>query len=508
MNSSKWSFTGLAIVSAAVGALGLLMTQNAIGLENEKAAPPAVSQTVTAPVRAFSQAFEAVASQVRPAVVSVYSEKSVKMNSEDWNLPFGNGNNDLFRQFFGREWQGPQGQQSPQQQQHEYKVPQHGMGSGMILDKQGHILTNYHVVRDVDKLKVQLADKREFPAEVVGTDPKSDVAIIHIKGKVPENLPTVKLGASGALKVGDWVLAIGAPFGLTQTVTAGIISATGRSDVGIADYEDFLQTDAAINPGNSGGPLVNMDGEVIGMNTAIATGYGQFAGVGFAIPSDMIQGFVPTLSKGGTITRGFLGVTIQDLNDTLATQFKVHDTKGALVSGVKNDTPAGKAGLKAGDVIVGYNGQTIDNTRDLRKLVAATTPDSKVAMKVWRDGKETSLDVTVGKMPAQDLASTKGGSEQQSGEAGQLGLRVQPLTSELAKEFGYEGQHGVLISGVEPGSPAELADLQSGDLIEEANRQPVTTVDELRAALGKSKDMALLLIKRKDASLYVTLKMS
>ena len=181
MNSSKWSFTGLAIVSATVGALGLLMTQNAIGLENEKAAPPAVSQTVTAPVRAFSQAFEAVASQVKPAVVSVYSEKSVKMNSEDWNLPFGNGN-DLFRQFFGREWQGPQGQ-SPQPQHHEYKVPQHGMGSGMILDKQGHILTNYHVVSDVDKVKVQLADKREFAAEVVGTDPKSDVAIIRIKGQ-------------------------------------------------------------------------------------------------------------------------------------------------------------------------------------------------------------------------------------------------------------------------------------------------------------------------------------
>jgi serine protease Do len=500
MKAKRWNIMGLVVAGALVGAAGVVTSQKAIGLEGEKAAPPPVSPAVTAPLRAFSQAFETVASQVKPAVVSVYSEKTVKMNGQDGNLPFGN---DLFRQFFGQQWSGPQGSMPPQL--HEYKVPQHGMGSGMILDKQGHILTNYHVVRDVDKLKVQLADKRQFEAEVVGSDPKSDVAIIHIKGKVPENLPTVKLGSSGALKVGDWVLAVGAPFGLTQTVTAGIISATGRNDVGIADYEDFLQTDAAINPGNSGGPLVNMEGEVIGMNTAIATGYGQFAGVGFAIPSDMIQGFVPTLSKGGAITRGFLGVAIQDLNDTLATQFQVHDTKGALVSQVNNDTPASKAGLKSGDVIVRYDGKPINDTRELRKLVAATTPESKVAMVIMRDGKEKSLDVTVGKLPAKELAAAKGEGIAPS-DAGQLGLRVQPLTSELAREFGYDGQRGVLISGVDPGSPAALADLQSGDLIMEANRQPVTTVDELRNALGKSKDMALLLIKRKDASLYVTVR--
>jgi serine protease Do len=391
------------------------------------------------------------------------------------------------------------------EQHRQYNVPQRGMGSGMILDKEGHILTNYHVVRDVDKLKVQLADKREFEAEVVGTDPKSDVAIIHIKGKVPENLPTVKLGSSSALKVGDWVMAVGAPFGLTQTVTAGIISATGRNDVGIADYEDFLQTDAAINPGNSGGPLVNMDGEVIGMNTAIATGFGQFAGVGFAIPSDMIQGFVPTLTKGGTITRGFLGIGIQDLSDALATQFNVHDTKGALVSQVTNESPAGKAGLKAGDVIVNYDGKPVDNTRDLRKLVASTAPDHKVPVEVMRDGKEMKLDVTVGKMPAKELAAaTKEGTQPSS--AGQLGLRVEPLSSELAKQFGYEGEHGVLIRSVDPGSPAALADLQPGDLITEANRQSVASVDELKNALGKSKDSALLLIKRKDASMYVSLK--
>jgi serine protease Do len=302
-------------------------------------------------------------------------------------------------------------------------------------------------------------------------------------------------------------MAVGAPFGLTQTVTAGIISATGRNDVGIADYEDFLQTDAAINPGNSGGPLVNMDGEVIGMNTAIATGLGQFAGVGFAIPSDMIQGFVPTLSKGGTITRGFLGVGIQDLNDTLAAQFKAHDTKGALISQVNSDTPASKAGLKAGDVIVNYNGKAIDNTIDLRTMVAATTPDTKVPVEVMRDGKEMKLDVTVGKMPAKELASTNSKENAQPNATGQLGLRVEPLTSELAQEFGYTGEHGVLIRGVDPGSPAALASLQTGDLITEANRQPVASIDDLKNALSKSKDSALLLIKRKDASMYVSLKL-
>ena len=507
MKSKKWSITGLVLVGALVGAAGALLSQHAAGLENEKSAPPPISQAVTAPVRAFSQAFEAVAARVKPAVVSVYSEKSVKMNSEDWNLPF--GNNDLFRQFFGQGWPGLQGQgQGPSPQQHrESKVPQHGMGSGMILDQQGTILTNYHVVRDVDKLRVKLADKRQFDAEVIGTDPKSDVAIIRIKGKVPDNLPTVKLGKSGDLKVGDWVLAVGAPFGLTQTVTAGIISATGRNDVGITDYEDFLQTDAAINPGNSGGPLVNMDGEVIGMNTAIATGMGQFAGVGFAIPSDMIQGFVPALTKGGTITRGFLGVTIQDLNDTLAKKFQVSDTKGALVSQVNKDTPAGKAGLKAGDVIVRYDGKPIDDTRELRKLVANTKPDTKVGVMVMRDGKETTVDVAVGKMPAQQLAAATPKGGVQPGSLDQLGLRVEPLTSELAQQFGYDGQRGVLISGVEPGSPAGLADLQAGDLIMDANRQPVTSVDELKTALGKDKDMALLLIKRKDASLFITLKL-
>lgn len=498
MNSKKWNIAGLAVVGATVGTVGIL-TDRAIGLENAKTPTAAVNPAVTAPVRQLSEAFEAVAAVVKPAVVSVYSDKAVKMESgeADGQVP------DMFRQFFGQE--GP-GQQGPGPQHHQQRSAPHqrGMGSGMILDKEGHILTNNHVVKDADTLRVKLADKREFEAEVVSTDPKTDVAIIRIKGKVPNNLPTVKLGASSALKVGDWVMAVGAPFGLTQTVTAGIISATGRNDVGITDYEDFLQTDAAINPGNSGGPLVNMDGEVIGMNTAIATGMGQNAGVGFAIPSDMIQGFLPTLTKGGAITRGFLGVGIQDLNESLAKQFNAKDTNGALVSQVSKDTPAGKSGLQVGDVIVSFNGKAIDSSIVLRQMVAATAPDTKVPVEVLRDGKQIKIDVTVGKMPGKEVAAANNNKEDaQPSEGAKLGVRVEPLNSELAQELGYTDEHGVLIREVEPGSPAATAALQPGDLITEANRKPVASVEELKSALGKSKDTALLLIKRKDASMYV-----
>lgn len=456
-----------------------------------------ISEAITGPARALSRAFEAAASQVTPGVVSVYSEKTIKMGNELFPFPFGS---DLFRQFFGRDFD--QQRQPSQPQQRGYV--QHGMGSGMILDPQGNILTNYHVIKDVDQIKVQLSDKRQFPAEVVGTDPKSDVAVIRIKGKAPANLPVVQLGDSSALKVGDWVLAVGAPFGLTQTVTAGIISATGRADVGITDYEDFLQTDAAINPGNSGGPLVNIDGEVIGMNTAIATGLGQFAGVGFAIPSNMIRSYLPTLIKGGAIIRGYLGVAIQDLSDELARQFKAPNTKGALISQVNKDTPADKAGLKPGDIVTSFQGKPVENSRELRQQVASTPPETKVNLTILRDGKEQALPVTLGKLPAQGGSNPSPGGE--PGSLDNFGLSVEPLTPELAKQLGYQGQKGVVIGNVEPGSLAAMANLQAGDLIVEANRQPVESVEDLRNALANSKETVLLLIRRKEATLYVTMR--
>lgn len=459
--------------------------------------PPPLTAAVTAPAKALSDAYAAVAAHVRPAVVSVYSEKMIRYQSPDNAFPFGD---DFFRQFFGQ--QGPQRRSAPK----EYKVPQRGMGSGMILDKAGHILTNYHVVKDVDEIQVKLPDKREFKAEVVSTDPKTDVAVIRIKGKVPADLPTVQLGNSDALRVGDLVMAIGAPFGLTQTTTTGIISAIGRSDVGVADYEDFLQTDAPINPGNSGGPLVNMDGQVIGMNSAIATNSGQSAGVGFAIPSNMISAMLPILTKGGKITRGLLGVGIQDLDKDLAKQFNLSDDNGALVTSVSPGSAAEKAGIQVGDVITGFNGKAIESSRDLRNRVGSVPPGAKVKLDLVRNGKPLTLAATIGEATPEAAAAEGAAPEQ----AAKLGLSVQPLTPELAQRYGLTEKTGLVIADVDPGSPAAQAGLQEGDLIVEVNRKRVTQVSELQSAVAASRKEGsiLLLVKRKNLSLFVALPLN
>jgi serine protease Do len=495
--------TKIRILSISAGlalfvCLGLVLSIGASRAPQPTVKPAAISESTIAPALQLEKAFAAVAAHVKPAVVSVYSEKTVKYEAPEFPFPFGD---DFFRQFFG------QPHSNPQAQPREYKVPQRGMGSGMIIDKQGHILTNYHVVADVDKLNVRLADQRRFDAEIVGTDPRSDVAIIKIKGHVPDDLPTVDLGDSDALQVGDLVIAVGAPFGLTQTVTQGIISATGRQDVGVSDYEDFLQTDAPINPGNSGGPLVNMRGQVIGINSAIATSVGQFAGVGFAIPINMVKTMLPTLIKGGKITRGMLGIVIQDVNEDLAKQFHLPEAKGALVSQVRRNSPASEAGIKVGDVVVGYDGKQVEDTRQLRNFVAATKPGSRATIEVIRNGKHETLTATIGTLTeetAEAGEAPSGGGDQLAA----LGLRVKTLTPQLARQFGLENEKGVLIAGVEGGSIASMAGLQAGDVIAEVDRHRVTDVGELEAALtkAKDKDRVLFLIKRKGGSLFVVLQ--
>jgi len=303
-------------------------------------------------------------------------------------------------------------------------------------------------------------------------------------------------------------MAIGAPFGYRQTVTEGIISATGRSDVGIADYEDFLQTDTPINPGNSGGPLVNMRGEVIGMNSAIATSVGQFAGVGFSIPSNMIKTMLPKLVRGEKIVRGQLGVVIQELTKDLAKQFGLPESKGVLVSQVNKDSPADKAGIKVGDVIARYDGHDVQDVRHLRDMVSATTPGTEVKIEVIRDGKERTLTATIGKQ--------EGGTEATAAPSGEgadilskLGLSVQTLTPDLAKQLGVEAEKGVVITDVSEGSPASLAGLQKGDVIVEADRQSVASADDLQQALAKAKDKdnVLMLVKRQGESLFVVMQM-
>jgi serine protease Do len=463
----------------------------------EQPAPPAPSAAIIAPAEALGRAYAAVAAHVGPAVVSVYSEKIIKYRQEEWPFPFGN---DLFQQFFGRSEQQPQ--------YREYRVPEEGLGSGSILDKQGHVLTNYHVVRNVQEIKVILPDKRTFDAEIVGADPKTDVAIIRMKGSIPKGLPTVQLGDSSALQVGDLVVAIGAPFGYVQTVTTGIISAKGRSNIGLADYEDFLQTDAPINPGNSGGPLVNMRGEVVGMNTAIATSVGQFSGVGFSIPVNMIKSVLPILMKGETVTRGFLGVGIQQITEKLAQHFHLSQASGALVTQVAADSPAAQAGLKIGDIIVRFDDKDVADPTALRNLVAATEPGTKVQVGIIRDGQSETLSVTVGKLEAQKKQAPAQQAPTEGGLLGKFGLAVEPLTPDLARQYNYQNEQGVIVAAVEPGSAADLAGVQVGDLISEVNRQPVTDLDDLRKVLTQSSnpDSVLLLVNHQGSNVYLVLQ--
>ncbi|MDO8990303.1 MAG: DegQ family serine endoprotease [Sideroxyarcus sp.] len=491
---------GIALGLALFVAAGLFVSVSANKPQPDGTAPPgAIPESVTAPAEQLGKAFAAVAAQVKPAVVSVYSEKTMRFQSPDFRIPFGD---DLFNRFFGDQFRLPGAPGQPR----EYSIPRRGMGTGMLLDKKGHILTNYHVVSDVDEIKVQLSDNRTFAAEIVGADRKTDVAILKMKGMVPADLPIIQLGDSDKLEDGHLVIAIGAPFGLKQTVTSGIISATGRSDVGIADYEDFLQTDAAINPGNSGGPLINMRGEVIGMNSAIETKVGQFAGVGFAIPSNMIRLMLPTLIAGGQITRGMLGVSIQNVTRELAEQFELEGARGALITQVTKDSPAEKAGLKAGDAIVLFNGKAVDDTAQLRNFVAATAPGTKAAITAIRSGKEKDFTVTIGEMPPEALVPAVPGRMEKNQLAG-LGLNVHSLNKELARQYDSIDDKGVLITDIAEGSPAAAAGLQPGDLIAEANRKPVSSVKELQTILDKSADQLLLLIKRREGSFFAVLKL-
>jgi serine protease Do len=503
MNPRRLQATGIVLGVALFVATGLLVltgTDRAGQTAPDKpAAPPPLSDAGLASAQALGDAFVHVAGRVRPCVVSVHSAKVLRFRSPDWPLPF--GEDFPFRFFFDND------REPRRQPPREREFRQSGLGSGIIIDKDGHILTNFHVVNDVDEIKVTLSDRRTFEAKVVGADPSTDLAVIKITRDVPSDLPVAVLGDSDAIRVGDWVLAIGAPFGLEQTVTAGIISAKGRTSIDddTSKYEDFLQTDAAINPGNSGGPLVNLRGEVIGINTAIASRVGQYSGVGFAIPINMARGITPTLIEGGTVSRGRLGVVIQNLDEDLARQFGLPDTRGALVSQVEQDSAADRAGIKAGDVIVRYQGTRVEDTRQLRNRVAATSPGTKAEIIVIRNGKERACTAQIGELTAARVA---GSDEDETATAESFGLTVEPLTAEKARELDFKGERGVVITTVEDDSPAGSAGLRPGELITEINRRPVTGIDEYRDALAKAKDTdsVLLLVKSQAGTRFVILK--
>jgi serine protease Do len=445
-------------------------------------------------LRQSGQAFRSVAKKVSPAVVFIKVEKTADdQDSAQFSPPFGGPFGDeFFRHFFGTPPGGQGRQPLP-------KRPTRGQGSGFITSADGLIMTNHHVVGGADKVTVRLQDGREFTAKVVGTDPPTDVALIRVEGK---DLPFLELGDSDRLEVGDWVLAVGSPFGLSHTLTAGIVSAKGRSGMGLNDYENFIQTDAAINPGNSGGPLVDLDGRVVGMNTAIFSRSGGYMGIGFAIPINMAKQIRDQLASQGKVVRGQLGVYIQELTQDLAESFGLDQAQGILVAKVIDASPAAKAGLKPGDVLLKLNDRPITKVAEFRNVIALTTPGSTVRLDLLRDGKPRQLKVAIGKLEtASEEAVTPAAAP------GDFGLQLQPLTAELAQQLGYSGEKGVLVTAVEVGSAADTAGIERGDLIQEINRKPAASPEEVRKALknhgGKP---VLLLVRHGDAARYVALK--
>ena len=430
--------------------------------------------------RMIPESFSELADLAKPAVVNIRTVKTVQGGGRVFRHFFGNpfgGNRDPFREFFG-----------PFEDEPSKEFKQRSLGSGFLIDDQGFIVTNNHVVEGADQIKVILANEEEYDAEVVGRDPKTDLALIRIQGA--KNLKSLTMGDSDNVKVGTWVVAIGSPFGLEQTVTAGIVSAKGRI-IGSGPYDDFIQTDASINPGNSGGPLINIRGEVVGINTAIVAS-GQ--GIGFAIPINMAKEIVVQLKDSGEVTRGWLGVGIQDLTPELAEYYKVEQKAGVLVTQVFEGDPADKAGIKVNDVIVKVQGEPVKSSRELSRKIAALTVGQRAAIDLVREGKSKKVTVTIAKRQEEELQASKSPAEDDK-----LGLTVQTLEPEIAARLGYEEtESGVLVTGVKNGSKASNAGIQQGDLIKEINRKEVGNVKDFRAYLEKvdKGDTIQLLIKR------------
>lgn len=435
-----------------------------------------------------SKAFSEIVNAVSPAVVNISSTKVMRRDS----APF---SEDPFFDFFNPF--------------HDFAFPkkwkEQSLGSGVIVSKDGYIITNNHVVEQSEDIRVTLFDKRSFRGKVVGADPKTDIAVVKISA---DDLPTVPLGDSDKLQVGEFVLAIGNPFGLSHTVTMGIISAVGRANVGIADYEDFIQTDAAINPGNSGGPLVNVKGEIIGINTAIFSRSGGYQGIGFAVPSNMSRLVMDQLMKQGKIVRGWLGVSIQDVTPELSQKFGLKEAKGALVSEVSKGSPAESAGITQGDIILEFNGKEVKSVGALRNTVAQSKVGTQVAIKILRGGKEYTLKAVIAELP-KDVAGAP--QEPSSGDIQRnafSGITVMELTKEIARQLGLGPEEkGVVVVRVEQGSAADEAGLKKGDVVQEIDRKKIHGVDDFKrlSSAIESGTTTLLFINRGGKRFYLTL---
>jgi serine protease Do len=416
---------------------------------------------------ALQSAFVQVARTVKPSVVQITTEKIVTYRYWD---PFGDLEeffNSPFEEFFGF----PKRRQQPK----TFKKKQEGLGSGFIVSEDGYILTNNHVIEGVDKILVKLlGDEKKYEAKIVGTDPKTDLALIKIN--VGKPLPAVKLGDSDKIEVGEWVIAIGNPYGLEETVTVGVVSAKGRSGFGITQYEDFIQTDAAINPGNSGGPLVNIRGEVIGINTFIIAPYAA-QGIGFAIPINLAKRVFTQLKEKGKVVRGYLGVYLQPLDEELAKSFGLSEIKGAVVAQVIKDGPAEKAGIVEGDVIIEYDGSEVKDVKDLQMKVANTPVGKRVPVGIWRDKKKITLYVTIGEMPEEEPVVAE--KEEKSWR----GIRVSSLTEDIKSQFGIDDTEGVAIVEVESGSPADESGIKVGGVIKRIGNYKISNISDYRRVI-------------------------
>ncbi|WP_051283840.1 Do family serine endopeptidase [Desulforegula conservatrix] len=426
--------------------------------------------------------FDKIAEAVGPAVVNIRAEKLKNVGPVFEHFfkgnPYGKGN--PFDEFMG---------EAPNGNSKSYR--ERSLGTGFIIDKSGYIATNNHVVEDAEKIQVKLKSGEEYDAEIVGRDPSTDIALIKIK---PSNdLPALEFGNSDSMKVGQWVVAIGSPFGLEQTVTAGIVSAKGRV-IGQGAYDDFIQTDASINPGNSGGPLLSLDGKVIGINTAIIA---SAQGIGFAIPINMASTIIEQLKSSGSVVRGWLGITMKDIDKGLADYLKLQEAKGVLVDSVVKGDPADKAGIHANDVITDVNGKKIEGSRDLAKIIAALKVGDKALISVVRDGKKKDVEVLIAKR-----TDEKAGGKLPAAE-GSLGIKVSQMTPDIAERLGYTGEGGVVVEGVAPDGKAALAGLRMGDVIKEINHKKLNSPSEFKNAVTEAGANLRMLVWRQGLGLLV-----
>jgi serine protease Do len=475
----RWAATLVILAALVGGGLLALSLKNWTGRDVVGAAPVSVTMAKDAlPISlgTFTNGFSAVLKPALPAVVNIHTSKVVKQR-QGFN-PF--GNDPFFRQFFGDQF--GQGKPQPQREQ--------SLGSGVILTPDGTILTNNHVIDGASDIKVQLSDRREFQAKLIGTDPKTDVAVLKINAS---GLPTLPLGDSSTLHVGDLVFAIGDPFGIGETATMGIVSATGRGGLGIENYEDFIQTDASINPGNSGGAMIDLHGNLVGINTAILTGGGGGnQGVGFAIPISLAKNVMDQILTHGKVVRGYLGVYIQDVTPDVAKAFGLEQAGGALIGDVSPDTPAAKAGLKKGDVILKLNGQPVDSRNQLTLQVSQTPPGTPVKLGIWRDGKMQDVSITLGELPEK---SAKEEGEQANSNSALEGVDVENITPDIAQQLNLPANtHGVVVTDVDASSPAATTGLSRGDVIQEVNHKPVHNVDEYNQAITSTGKRPVLLL--------------